>query len=172
VKIAPVWQPSIVRPGPHITWVVEDRRQSGTIPCGSAPHRRAADAGGSFGAPSSGTRRSRLRVRRLASAPLGQRTRARRSSRPWTRSEASKRTVRREMRPKRSGGRPAPTGGKKIRPTPFFSCNRVKILYKQLQKFPEPRAAPQTATGRKGGVNCTLWADTCWSNFTVVTQTR
>jgi hypothetical protein len=51
----------------------------------------------------------------------------------------------------------------------FFSCNRCRILYKQLEII-LPAAA--TTLGRKGVLDCALWADTCWWNSTVVTQTH
>lgn len=58
---------------------------------------------------------------------------------------------------------------KKTTRAPFFSCNRWEMHYKAFEKkFPGCGAN----SGGKGVVNCTHWADTCWSNSTVVTQIR
>jgi len=76
-----------------------------------------------------------------------------------------------DARALRGFSHPAPVAarhrrGKKSWPGLFFSCNRGRMHYKATKKFPAPREGP----GRKGVVNCTHWADTCWSNSTVVTQ--
>jgi len=54
----------------------------------------------------------------------------------------------------------------------FFLAIASKCTISNYKKFPVPRTTRGVAIGRKGGENCTLWADICWSNSTVVTQTR
>ena len=51
----------------------------------------------------------------------------------------------------------------------FFLAIAAKCTIRQIKKF---RGAARAGPGRKGVVNCTHWADTCWSNSTVVTQNR
>jgi hypothetical protein len=61
------------------------------------------------------------------------------------------------------------SGGKNRGRGHFFLAIGAKSTIRQMKKnFPGPRARP----GRKGVVNCTHWADTCWWNSTVVTQSR
>lgn len=51
----------------------------------------------------------------------------------------------------------------------FFLAIAAKCTIRQIKKF---LGAARAGPGRKGVVNCTHWADTCWSNSTVVTQNR
>jgi len=108
------------------------------------PRSSAETDGAAFGVPFRSTKRGRLRVRRRrrprSTWPVD-------ASEPliplvlWTRGELGWRGA---------CGRCGAAGEKKFRSRQFFSCNRVKILYKQLQNFRDRERRRSRPPGERG----------------------
>ena len=143
-EIAPGWGLSRLRPRSRTRRHRRTATRSGTTPRGGArghPPRRMVR----HSAFHSDRRKEAACVSDVVGghAPLGRWTRASRSSLPCSGRAAN-------WGGGGACGRCGAAGEKKFRSRQFFSCNRVKILYKQLQNFRDRERRRRRPPGERG----------------------